>query len=308
MNVSMDGGEIRQAVGIDVGGTNLRAALIGEDGRVTRPIYERVCLDRNAFTRRIEGIVSSLDPSSRRPIGIGLPGRVDVRTNLPVSAGYLDIAGLPIPELLGGPVGRVVRLDNDAAMALRAEMACGAAQGISNVVMLTIGTGIGGAYAINGKMVQGHAFAGQLGHITVQAIGGLLCNCGRRGCIETTSSGSALGRLVREAGAAEGSRASELVARAGQGDGVSLQILSRWATPLRCAIESITAALDPDLVVLGGGLGIDALAALDYAPSESEWFRSPIRAAALGDDAGMIGAGLYALAGEHAALLEAYGS
>ncbi|MCB8882275.1 ROK family protein [Acidisoma cellulosilytica] len=286
----------RQAVGIDVGGTNLRAALIDEDGRISTPIYERVITDRQGFAQRIETIVGLLDQSSSGPVGIGLPGRVDVQRNRAVSAGYLDIAELPIPELLGGEMGRVVRLDNDAAMALRAEMAIGAAQGFSNVVLLTIGTGIGGACAMGGKPVQGHSFAGQLGHITVHATGGALCKCGRYGCVETTSSGSALGRLVREAGLPEGMRAAELLQRGRAGDALALTVLRQWAGPLRCAIETLIAAIDPDLIVLGGGLGAEAFAALDYAPFNSEWFQRPIRAAILGDDAGMIGAGLCALA------------
>jgi glucokinase len=214
-----------------------------------------------------------------------------------VSAGYIDIAGLAIPELLGSGTGRVVRLDNDASMALRAEMAIGVARGVRDVVMLTIGTGIGGACAIGGTPVHGHAFAGQFGHVSVAALDGEPCNCGRRGCVETTSSGLALGRLVRAAGAPEGSRAADLLARARQGDAVALDVLTRWARPLRCAIESIIAVLDPELIVLGGGLGRDALSALEYAPWQSDWFRRPVQAAILGDDAGMIGAGLCALEG-----------
>jgi glucokinase len=302
MNVETLCSDTHQAVGVDVGGTNLRAALIGLDGKITSPIYERVRTERQAFSSRIGEIVETLDPTGSLSVGIGLPGRVDLRANLPITAGYIDIAGLPIPELLGSSRGRIVRLDNDASMALRAEMAVGVARDVSNVVMLTIGTGIGGAYALNGAIIQGHAFAGQFGHITVQALGGELCNCGRRGCVETTSSGSALGRLMRAAGVPAESRASDLVKRAAEGDETSLSILATWATPLRCAMESITAALDPDLIVLGGGLGPDALAALDYAPCQSDWFRSPLLAGSLGDDAGMIGAGLYALEGQRLCL------
>lgn len=304
MNMVADREERHLAVGIDVGGTNLRAALIGPDGRIFSPIHERVRTDRDAFTRRMQDIVLTLDGTGARAVGIGLPGRVDIRANRPISAGYIDIAGLALPELLGSRSGRIVRLDNDASMALRAEMAVGVARGIRNVVMLTIGTGIGGACALDGKLVRGHAFAGQFGHVSVQAPGGELCNCGRKGCVETTSSGSALGRLVRVAGAPEGSRASELVTRAKAGDAVALHVLTQWAVPLRCAIESIIAILDPDLIVLGGGLGADALSALEYAPSQSEWFRRPIQTAVLGDDAGVIGAGLCALEGEYALAAE----
>jgi glucokinase len=283
-----------QAVGIDVGGTNLRAALVDADGRVLERVNERVRKGREDFARRIEEIVQALDRSAVRPVGIGLPGRIDVRANAAVSAGYLDIAGLPFPEMLGAERGRVVQLDNDAAMALRAEMMVGAACGVNNVVMLTIGTGIGGAVALDGRPVHGHAFAGQLGHITVDSSGGELCNCGRRGCVETTSSGSALGRLLVKAGLPLGTTARDLIARAREDDDQSLNILRTWINPLRCAIDSIVAVVDPELVVIGGGLGSDAVAALALAPRPSNWFNRPIVAARLEDDAGVIGAALCA--------------
>lgn len=294
MNISVRGDD-DLAVGIDVGGTNLRAALIGRDGRLCTPIHERVRTDRDEFAQRLRAIVDVLDPTQRRPVGIGLPGRVNPHTNLPVSAGYLDIAGLPIADLLGSGQGRVVCLDNDAVMALRAELALGAARGVGNAALLTIGTGIGGAYALHGRIVHGRAFAGQFGHVAVQASGGERCNCGRIGCVETTSSGSALGRLLTQAGLPPETRASHLVEQAASGDALALDIVRRWATPLRAALESISAALDPDMIVLGGGLGRDALAALDHAPPQSDWFAGMVRPAALGDEAGVIGAGLLAL-------------
>ena len=284
----------RCAIGIDVGGTNLRAALVGQDGSCLQKINERVRGNLDEFRVRIEDIVDILDRTASRPVGIGLPGRVDVRANSPVSAGYLDIVGLQIPTLFGAG-GRVVQLDNDASMALRAEMAIGSARGVDDVVMLTIGTGIGGAFALNGRIVRGKAFAGQFGHIAVEASRGEICKCGRRGCIETTSSGSSLGRLIRGAGLPPETTASDLLDRAQGGDAASLATLRAWASPLRSAIDSIIAILDPQLIVLGGGLGRDAVAALRFAPARSGWFEGRIVAAALGDDAGVIGAGLHAL-------------
>lgn len=284
-----------QAIGIDVGGTNLRAGLIDPAGNITSALSERVVLDREGFTRRVREIVAALDPSQTAPVGIGLPGRIDGQRNRPVSAGFLDIAELPLPDLLGCGKGRVVRLENDASMALRAEMAVGVARGFSDVALLTIGTGIGGACAVAGRPMQGHAFAGQFGHLTVHATGGLPCKCGRQGCVETTSSGTALGRLIGEAGLPDGTRAAALLRAAKAGDALATDILTRWAAPLRCAMETLIAAIDPDLIVLGGGLGADAFAALDLVPFQSAWFQCPVRAAVLGDDAGMIGAGLCAL-------------
>ncbi len=300
MNVD-EGPDTDLAVGIDVGGTNLRVALVGQHGCFSTPITEPVSVDRTAFIIRIQDILRTLDPTASRSVGIGLPGRVDPHNNSAVSAGYIDIAGLSAAEMFGAGHKRLVRLDNDAAMALRAEMAIGVARGVSDVVMLTIGTGIGGAYALDGKVVHGRAFAGQFGHLTVDGSSGECCNCGRVGCIETTSSGTALGRLVRSAGLPPKTRAAELIGAAAQGEPKSLAVVRQWAQPLRCALESIAAMLDPDLIVLGGGLGREALAALDYAPARSTWFSSLIGAASLGDNAGVIGAGLYALGSRPAA-------
>ena len=179
-------------------------------------------------------------------------------------------------------------------MALVAEMATGAAQGADDVVMFTIGTGIGGAVVLDGKIVRGRETAGQLGHLTVRH-DGLPCACGRRGCVETTSSGTALGRLIAEAGLPKGTLADSLFERDAAGDAVIGRLLDAWALPLRAAIDSMVAAVDPELVLLGGGLGNAALRALARAPALSPWYQCPIVAAQLGDDAGVIGGAVSAL-------------
>ncbi|GAB0115893.1 ROK family protein [Acidisoma sp. C75] len=286
------------AIGIDIGGTNLRAGLVDAAGQLRARRQEPVRPEREAFAARLVDLVRALDPSGLRPVGIGLPGRVDPHRNRPVSAGFLDIADLPLAEMLQGAAGRAVILENDAAMALRAELAVGAARGLGNVALMTIGTGIGGAVALGGEILHGHAFAGQFGHITVQAGGGPACKCGRQGCVETLSSGTALGRLMAEAGLPPGVKAEALLAAAARGEGAARALLARWAAPLRAAIETLIAAFDPEIILLGGGLGAEAAAALAYAPFASDWFQRPVRAAALGSDAGLIGAGLAALLAE----------
>ena len=160
--------------------------------------------------------------------------------------------------------------------------------------MFTIGTGIGGAIALDGKIARGRATAGQLGHLSVSHPG-LACACGRRGCVETTSSGTALGRLLAEAGLPAGLLADSLFAQEAAGDAVAASVLDRWVVPLRAAIDSMVAALDPDVVVLGGGLGTAAYQALARAPALSPWYQCPVAAAQLGDDAGVIGAAVSAL-------------
>jgi glucokinase len=287
------------AIGVDVGGTRLRVARISADGRILAKHAGPVERDRDAFVPRLIEMIGRVMAEDVAAIGIGLPGRVDARRAAVHSAGYLDIAGLPIAQTLQARLGLPIAIDNDCGMALVAEMSVGAAQGCRDVVMFTIGTGIGGAVATYGDLMRGRSFAGQLGHVTVDTMGEA-CACGRRGCVETTSSGTALGRLVATAGLPSGTTADALLAAAQAGQSSARAILARaileaWATPLRSAIGSMVAVADPEVVLLGGGLGAAACAALAYAPEASAWYQCPVRPATLGDDAGVIGAALYAL-------------
>lgn len=283
------------ALGIDVGGTNLRIAEIDAAGRILSRHAERVTNGREAFSNRLAELVAAHRSPNVAAIGIGIPGRVDAAAGLVLSAGYLDIGGLPLAAWLGAATGLPVVVENDCSMALIGECAVGAARGADNVVMFTIGTGIGGAIVQAGRPLHGHATAGQLGHITVRP-GGERCNCGRRGCVETTSSGTSLGRLIREAGLAPDTTVQSLFARSEAGDDVASAVLRAWAEPMRDAATSMAAAFDPDLVVFGGGLGGAMVRALGRLPPETSWYSYDIRPAALGDDAGIIGGGLWALA------------
>lgn len=286
------------ALGFDVGGTNLRVAEVDTSGNICWHMTERVTKGREAFMGRLTEIVATRRSPNTEAIGVGIPGRVDAAVGVILSAGYLDLSGLPLADLLGSASGLPVAVENDCTMALIAECTVGAARGAANVVMFTIGTGIGGAIAQNGRPVHGRATAGQLGHLTVRP-GGELCNCGRRGCVETTSSGTALGRHIREAGLALDTQVNDLFAAADAGNQVAEKILSAWAAPMRDAATSMVAAFDPDIILFGGGLGNAMVKALSRLPREESWYNYEIRAAELGDNAGVIGAGLHALGQFH---------
>lgn len=285
------------ALGLDLGGTHLRIGRLSADGRLEHRTIEPISRDPAAVVARIVTLCHDRLGPGVGAIGLGIPGRVDARRRQVLSGGYLDLSGSDIAERLEDATGRRVVVDNDGAMALVAEMAQGAARDCDTVVMFTIGTGIGGAIALEGRIARGRATAGQLGHLQVTA-SGPVCTCGRRGCVETTSSGHALGRHLAEAGLPPGTQVETLLAQADAGDVVAGDVLDRWVGPLRAAIDSMVAALAPDLVILGGGLGGAAHRALHRAPALAPWYQSPVRAAALGDDAGVIGAGLSALQAE----------
>lgn len=285
--------EPENRIGIDVGGTRIRAARIGAGGKMLSRLVEPVQPDRDGFCTQLLRLIDTLRNPQTLGVGIGIPGRVEGKTQRILSAGYLDIAGLDLPRLVAERAGLPVRVENDATMALIAEAALLGQDASGLILMVTIGTGIGGAAVLDGQPWHGGGIAGQFGHITVAA-DGPLCKCGRRGCVETLSSGTALGQLVTGEDLPAGTLAAELLARAEGGDPVASAILADWAEPLRRALETLVAVADPKLIVIGGGLGAEMAAALARLPAGQGWFGLPIAAARLGDDAGVIGAGLAA--------------
>ena len=290
----------RNAIGIDIGGTHIRAARIAGDGTI---LDRRVIATDRSPDRCLQScrdLVAALRDATTTGIGVGVPGQVDFTAQRALSGGYVDLSGLPFATDLSAATDLPVIIDNDANMALLGEARVGAARGLSHAVLLTIGTGIGGAILDNGRLLRGRGTAGQLGHLTVVPEG-RPCVCGRQGCVETESSGTAFATHLAEAGLPPGLRAQDLLAR---DDPAAARVLHRWAAPLRHAIDTLITTLAPEAVLIGGGAGAGALAALDRMPPAQSWFAAPVIAAALGDDAGVTGAGLAALtAGRRAVLV-----
>lgn len=278
------------AIGVDIGGTNIRAALVSARGEILAKLSERTPTDPLLALERVIAMAHSLDESRVLGVGVGIPGRVDVATREILSGGILNLAGLDLVKRLEATLGKPVLVENDCSMALIAEMRIGGAKGYRNVAMLTIGTGIGGAVAHAGRIYHGHRAAGQLGHICVSQ-DGPPCPCGRRGCVETFSSGTALRRHIAEAGLSAVT-IKEVFDMAAEGDRAAARVLRQWAVPLRMALDNIAATMDPEVILLGGGLGCDAARALADLPAVAPWFCPAILPAKLAGDAGVIGAGL----------------
>jgi glucokinase len=281
-----------RALGIDIGGTNIRAGVVTPDGTLSSLTRQPGSRDPEAVLTQVVALVERLGPVDA--IGVGIPGRVDARTGAVMSGGYVDLSRLDFAARLAAATGLPVAVENDATMALIAEARLGAARGCENVVLLTLGTGIGGAVQDGGQIVRGRASAGQLGHIALDPAGPP-CPCGRRGCFETLASGSALRARLDEAGLPSGIGFAEARNRATAGDKAIAAVIEAWVEALRAGIDSLIASFDPDCVVLGGGLGAEAAEVLAGTRGRSGWFDTSIRPAMFGDDAGVIGAGLAAL-------------
>jgi glucokinase len=282
---------MRTSIGIDIGGTNIRAARISADGRILEHASAPTARSAGGVLGDLEKFIEELREPGTVAIGIGIPGRVDAGTGQIYSGGFVDLSDMDVSGRIQSQSGLAAFCENDANMALVAEASIGAARGVSDAIMLTIGTGIGGAILAGGRMFHGGGTAGQLGHITV-SFDGAPCKCGRRGCLETESSGTALQRHIEEAGIAPGTGIDAML----NSDAAEAQrVIAAWAAPLRAGLDSLSAAFSPQMFVLGGGLGAVACRALERFPAVSPWFRYEVAAAQLGDEAGVIGAGLSAL-------------
>lgn len=309
------------AAGFDVGGTNIRAEVIGPTGvhleaarRCSRPdlageIVECIC-------DMVRAIEADLDERVAA-VGVGIAGLVDTSGTVATSPNMHGIRDFPLLPLLSERLEGPVAVDNDATAALRAEMEMGAAAGASDVVLVAFGTGVGAALALDGEIRRGAAgLAGEAGHMVVVP-DGPECPCGRRGCWEQVASGAALGRAARDA--ARAGKAPTLLERvngnpdelrgehvgelANALDPVARQLMREFAEWVALGLNNLILLVSPEIVVVGGGLSElgevflapvgDALAGV-YVEARQ---RPPVelRAARNGDRAGALGAALLAL-------------
>ena len=309
----------RRVIGVDAGGTKLLGGVVDESLVVHNRVHRTW---RGADHGETLDIVADAVEEIRRAapdveaVGFGIPSLVDADRRVSVWSNHLPIDDVPFADLMSERLGLPVIVDNDANMAAIAEHRYGAAKGVQDAVMIALGTGVGGGLILGGKLHRGaHGFAGELGHLVLD-IHGEDCpgGCPGRGCLEVLASGRAIGiageRIARErpdstlgrrlASGKEiaGGLVTEL---AHDGDPDAIEILAWVGRRLGAGIAGIVNALDPELVVIGGGAvaGGELLleparveAAARVLPPHAE--RLKIVPAEFGEESGMLGAAVLA--------------
>ena len=304
-------------VGVDIGGTKVLAGVVDASGGVSstarRTTPGRRVLARHVEDALVEAVLESADGHPLDGVGVAAAGFVDSRGERVMFAPHLPWQGEPLRDLLQDRLGCRVRLDNDANCAARAEARYGAAKGAGSALMVTMGTGIGGAVLLDGRVVRGaNGMAGEVGHMQVVP-DGRPCECGRSGCWEQYSSGNALVRNARRMMVEQPSLLEEMsegdpdrvtgpmvTAAAAQGDLVARRAFASVGDWLGVGTANLVAALDPEVVVIGGGVSAagdrllePARAALQRTLVGAAHRTLPdLVAARLGPRAGMIGAAL----------------
>lgn len=263
-------------IGIDVGGTNVKIALVDGDGKIiysnSVPTYAQMGYEYtvNNIKQAIKDLMKKTNTSSKDIQGIGFdfPGQVDCKTgvvkNAPNIPGWVNV---PIAQMIEEEFNIPTRIDNDVRCAALGELKFGAGRGCENFVCITVGTGIGSGLVINGKVVRGAAnAAGEIGHIKLQMEDGPLCGCGDSGCLEAFASGPSIVAMAQEylkGGksakfrelAGDGEITPYIVAKAAEaGDPVAKRIFEKMGYYIGMGLTSVINLLNPEKIIIGGGV------------------------------------------------------
>ncbi len=313
----------RRTIGVDMGGTKLLAGAVDTNMSVHRRAQRSVVgLDQASLLDVVVDAVLEAAASAGSPVeavGFGIPALIDQRTGRAVISVHLPLANVPFGDLMAERLGLPVFVDNDANAAAVAEQSAGAARGCSEVVVLTLGTGIGAGLILGGELYRGaHGAAAELGHMVID-MDGPRCqgNCPNRGCLEALASGSALAREALRIARAQGESRLGLALAEGRelagplvtelahdGDPAALEAIELIGTRLGVGIANIVNIFNPEVVVIGGG--VIGAGELLLAPARAEMLRRAlppsrdevrVAAARFGVEAGMIGAARLAFDG-----------
>ncbi|MFY9618749.1 MAG: ROK family protein [Pyrinomonadaceae bacterium] len=309
---------------VDLGGTNLRAANIDSRGRLHErvksktPDSEKAEDIVNAIVAAVESCAVEAAKRAARidAVSVAVPGSVHAQTRAIVNAPNVPaIVDFGLAEALETKLQRQVLIENDANAAALGEMWQGAARDHHTIVCLTLGTGVGSGIILNGELWRGvDGTAGEIGHTSVDPFGGAKCECGNTGCLEVCASGTAIVRMTREelskhpasrlnSGAAADLTTREVADAAALGDELAVEIFRRMGTYLGIAAANIVNTLNPEMIVIGGGVSAAFDLFAETAREEMARRAFPVPAqrcrivrAECGDDAGLLGAAWLALA------------
>lgn len=311
----------RVSIGIDIGGTKVAGGVVDEQGRIAGRLRRDTphrstspAVVEDVIVGVVEDLLRELDPDSVSAIGIGAAGFVSDDRATVVFAPHLSWRDEPLRDRLSDRLSKPVFIENDANAAAWAEWRFGVARGQTHLVMITLGTGIGGGLLLDGQVIRGrHGIAGEYGHMQVVP-DGIRCQCGNRGCWEQYASGNALVREARAMVSARSPIAMDMVARvdgdpavitgplvteaAAAGDRMAIELLEEIGTWLGIGMANLAAAFDPGMFVVGGG--VSAAGELLLVPARAAFAKqltgrgyrpeASIVSAELGNDAGLIGA------------------
>lgn len=264
-------------IGIDVGGTNVKIALVDGEGKIiysnSVPTYAQMGYEYtvNNIKQAIRDLMKETNTDAKEIEGIGFdfPGQVDYKTGVvklaPNIPGWINV---PIAQMIEEEFNIPTKIDNDVRCAALGELKFGAGKGCENFVCITVGTGIGSGLVINGQLVRGAAnAAGEIGHIKLQMNGGPICGCGDTGCLEAFASGPSIVAMAqeylkggkstkfREMAGADGEITPYIVAKAAEaGDPVAKRIFEIVGTYIGMGLVSVINLLNPEKVIIGGGV------------------------------------------------------
>ncbi len=298
--------DARTVLAFDVGGTDIKSALVLPSGEVLG--LRRTSTPKSRVSPElavIEALVGLKDEYSRvhpsispQAIGLSVPGIVDEAAGVGVFSANLGWIDAPVLELARSAFELPVALSHDVRAAALAESRHGAAVGYDDVAFVVIGTGLSAAFILDGRLFRGHGLVGEVGHIQIEPNGDE-CSCGARGCLETIASAAAIAaRYERRSGADLGDGgARAVVERMTAGDPVARAIWSEATEGLATGLAQIVSLLAPELIVFGGGLagaGDDLIAPVSLALDRNLTFqkRPRIVQAQLGGEAGLLGAAI----------------
>jgi len=290
-------------IGIDMGGTKIEGIALAENGEEL--FRKRIDTPRNDYDGTVKAISSIVDElesktNQKGTVGIGIPGAISPKTGLVKNANSTWIIGRDFEYDLATALGREVRLANDANCLAVSESVDGAGEGAKVVFAIILGTGCGGGIAIDQKVHAGpHAIAGEWGHITLgwmstEEYPGEECYCGKRGCLETFVSGTG---FENEYERQTGNRISghKIIKLLEQGDDTAEKVMRTYENRLARGIATLANFLDPDVLVLGGGMSNISRIYQNLPALIVDWvfgneFTTPIRPARHGDSSGVRGA------------------